>query len=228
MIMGIVEKQQAKYRNGYKQGKELRDPRTNMAVTNYAWERHKKLVKEAVKRRVFLTCEREDSFVGKISCGNPNSAFPCFVEVAVWPEEAHHNCPCKLYDEEGITCEHVIALMRANNMYVRDKWWFHRRYHSYTYFSSYSAEVPALAINHVEADPFFAPPDYRKPAGRPTKARKDRSSMNKTDRLNTCGACGGPGHSYRTCSSPSTQYRYDNNFDRALERASRFNSGELE
>ena len=69
------------------------------------------MVKNAVKRKVFLTLEREDSFSGKVSCGDPSSVYLRFVEVTVIPEETEHNCPCRLFHDEGLTCEHVIALL---------------------------------------------------------------------------------------------------------------------
>ena len=228
LIMGTIEKMQSKYVRGYNKAKELRDPKTKRSVTDYAWDRHKKLVKDALKRKVFLTEEHDDRFAGKVSCGDPNSVYPRYIEVAVIPEESDHKCPCRLYQEEGFTCEHVIALLRKKNHFVRDKWWFDQRYHSYTYFASYSAKVPTIAINKVEPDVCFAPPDHKKPAGRPPKARKERSWMNKTGRLNKCGSCGGEGHSYRTCSSPSTQFRFENNYSKAVAWAKKFNGDELD
>ena len=228
MITGIVEKIQSKYLRGYNKAKELRDPKKKQAVTDYAWDCHKKLVKGAIKRKVFLTSEQETCFTGKVSRGDPNSVYPRFVEVSVWPEELHHNCPCKFFQEEGLTCEHVIALLRTKNISTLDKWWFAQRYHSYTYFASYSAEVPALAISEIEPDVCYAPPDHKKPAGRPPKARKDRSWMNKTDRLNKCGSCGGLGHSYRTCQNPSTQFRFEYNYARAVAWAKNFSCDETD
>ena len=67
LLMGTIEKIQSKYVSGYNKAKELRDPKTKQAVTDYAWECHKKMVKNAVRRKVFLTSQREDSFSGKVA-----------------------------------------------------------------------------------------------------------------------------------------------------------------
>ena len=60
------------------------------------------------------------------------------------------------------------------------------RYHLDTYHSSYSADVPAIALPKLDVDLFYAPPDHKWPAGRPLKARKDRSWMNKMQNQKQC------------------------------------------
>ena len=219
LIMGIVEKTQAKYVSGYRKAIDLQ--KKGIEVTDYAWTHHKLLVKEAMKRKVFVTQEREDFFCGKVSTGR-NSQYQRYVEVSVEPSTQESHCPCMFYQELGMRCHHIIALLRKNGQHVQDKWWFSKRYHTSTYLACYSASVPTLALRKLQPDLFFTPPEYKKSAGRPAKLRKDRSHLNKTSKLNQCSSCGGLGHSYRTCKTPCTQFRFENHFAKAVEWTKNF------
>ena len=213
LIIGIIEKTQTKYLAGYpKAAKLLKD---NNVVTEYAWNWHKKLVKGALKRKVFITQERDNYVCGKVS-RESHSSFPRYIEVAADTEAIESNCPCMFYQENGMCCEHIIALLRKVFRNVRDRWWFAERYHVTTYHSCYIADVPTFAFEKLEADIFFVPPEYKKPAGRPTKTRKDCSYLNKTSVQHQCSSCGGLGHSFRTCDRPSTQVRFENHYSKAV------------
>ena len=50
----------------------------------------------------------------------------------------------------------------------------------------------------LQPDPAFAPPEYRKSAGRPQK-QQERAYVRKTDTLREYKACGGTGHFAMTC-----------------------------
>ena len=222
LIMGLIEKSQAKYLSGYQKSVELLERKA--AITDFAWNYHKKLAQEAIKRKVFITQEREDYYCGKVSTGNPNSPCPRFIQVIVIPTEQDSNCPCMFVQEEGMSCVHIIALLRKTGRSVNDKWWFSERFHTRTYHASYSAMVPTLALAKLEADLLFVPPEYKKPAGRPAKQRKDRSHLNKTNNKHQCSSCGALGHSFRTCDRPSTQYRFENHYARAVAWTKNYNA----
>ena len=109
-----------------------------------------------------------------------------------------------------------------------NRWWFSQRYHVNQYHDSYSAEVPAIALPKLDVDLFYAPPDYKKPAGRPAKQRKDRSWMNKTGNQKQCSSCGQLDHFFTTCDVPSTQFRYENHYNKAVAWAKEFSSIDFE
>jgi DnaJ-class molecular chaperone len=70
----------------------------------------------------------------------------------------------------------------------------------------------------LSADENFIHQDYKKPAGRPSKKRKERPYLQKTSVSRICTACGGSGQMYTTCTAPSMQYRYErHNKAKALE-----------
>ena len=221
LIIGIIEKTQSKYLAGFKKASKL--VQDNYVVTEFAWNCHKKLVKGALKRKVFITTEQEEFVCGKVSRGT-NSSFPRYIEVAVNTEAIESNCPCMFYQENGLCCEHIIALLRKVGRQVQDRWWFSERYHVTTYLSSYSGSIPTFAFDKLEADIFFVPPEYKKPAGRPTKMRKDRAHLNKTSVQHQCSSCGGLGHSSRTCDRPCTQFRFENHYDKAVAWTKAFNT----
>ena len=120
--MRIIEKTQSKYLSGYRKAVELIQHK--MDITQHAWGRHKRLVKEAIRRKVFITQEREDYCRGKVSTGNTDSPCTKFIEVVVIPYDQESHCPCLFFEEEGLRCVHSIALLREHGKYVQDKWWF--------------------------------------------------------------------------------------------------------
>ena len=85
--------------------------------------------------------------------------------------------------------------------------------------SSCDCDLPSITGYGVtlEVDTNVAPPDFFVPAGRPTKKRKDRSHLKKTDGQVICKACGETGHFAKSCKKPSTQYRYNHHFSGALK-----------
>ena len=226
LLLGTIEKIQGKYLAGYKKATDLL-AKNNM-LTDYAHLYHKKLCKIAVKRKVFVTLNREDVLHGKVASGNPNSTLPKFVQVRVILDDWDSYCPCMLYQEEGFRCSHIIALMREKGKTLDNRWWFSERYHADTYHSSYSAEVPAIALPKLDIDLFYAPPDHKRPAGRPPKARKDRSWMNRSGNQKQCSSCGALGHFYTTCDAPSTEFRFYNHYDKAVAWATEFSSIDFE
>jgi hypothetical protein len=120
-----------------------------------------------------------------------------------------------MYDEVGITCSHIKAVLLAINKQTN---WCSRRYHISTYMNSYSANIPSMVVSDrfLAVDETFIPPDWKRPAGRPAKKRKDRSYL-LTLKSRECKACGCQGHYAISCTAPSTEFRYQKHKERAIE-----------
>ena len=226
LLLGTIEKIQGKYLAGFRKAQDMIIRKR--FVTDHAYNHHQRLAKEAVRRKVFITLDRDDVFHGKVSSGDPNSPLPKFLEVKVIPSEWESYCPCMLYQEEGIRCVHIIALLKEKGHSMENRWWYSQRYHIEQYRDSYSAEVPPIALPKLDVDLFYAPPDHKRAAGRPGKVRKDRSWMNKTTNQKQCSSCGMLGHFYSTCDAPSTQFRFNNHYNKAVAWAKEFSSIDFE
>ena len=150
LLLGTIEKIQGKYLAGYRKSAEL--IANKKLISDYAYNCYRKLTVEAIRRKVFITLDKEDVIHGKVSSGDPNSAIPKFVEVRVMLSEWEFHCPCMQFEEVGIPCVHVIALIRAKGKTLESQWWFSERYHTSTYHNSYGAEVPPIALLKLEVD----------------------------------------------------------------------------
>jgi hypothetical protein len=123
-------------------------------------------------------------------------------------------CPCRYYDEMGFSCVQIKALLLAIN---HTSTWCSRCFHIAIYKESYLATIPAMTLSGcLTAGETFFPPDYKHPAGRPPKKRKDRSWLQSTKVHRHCKACGGNGPFAKGCQAPNTQYRYESHKTKAL------------
>ena len=226
LLLGTIERIQGRCLAGYRKAAAMMA--RNRDVTDCAHNHHRRLTKHAIRKKVFITLDREDAIHGKVSSGDPNSPLPKCLEVKVLPDEWESCCPCMLHQEEGIRCVHTIALMREKGKTLDGRWWFSQRCHVETHRASHSADVPAIAIPKLDVDVPCGPPDHKRPAGRPTKARKDRSWMNKTTNKKRCSSRGVLGHFHTTCKAPSTQFRFENHYHKAVAWATEFSSIDLE
>ena len=148
---------------------------------------------------------------------NPSNP-TAYIEVTVNVKEHKSECLCLHWDEFGYNCGHVKAVLLQLREHGSDKEWVHERYHVQTYVDSYSAKIPAMTLSgQLRHDPNFVPPDYKRPAGRPTKKRKDRSIYRTTSTQRECKACGRYGHMASTCEQPSTEFRYLTNLNKAIQ-----------
>ena len=76
----------------------------------------------------------------------------------------------------------------------------------------YNGNVPSFAFaSALKADSQYVPPDFKQPAGRPNKKRKESDNRQPKKKIVVCRACGGEGHLTKSCTNPSTEYRYNNN-----------------
>jgi hypothetical protein len=181
-------------------------------MTQYARNVQVGIAETASKLHVEII-ERNDPVYRARVQANTDSPFLCDVEVEINLSTHMAACPCFLYDEIGMTCSHVKALLLALNKTTN---WASRRYHINTYKECYSAIVPSMTVaGKLSADETFLPPDWKRPAGRPSKKRKDRSTFRTTSKRE-CRACGGIGHYARSCNAPSTEYRYTKHKENAV------------
>jgi hypothetical protein len=138
-----------------------------------------------------------------------------YIEVHLNVDTKEAECQCQYYDKIGILCTDV---RRCCSLLNKITTWCNPRYMVETYLASYSATVPNMIVaNKLSIDKTLAPPDYKRPAGRPTKKRKDQSYYRTTTVTKTCSACGSAGHYAVSCTAPKTQYRYDQFKDKAIQ-----------
>jgi hypothetical protein len=174
----------------------------------------------ASKQQVELIQHDYPIYSGRVSITEQASTFGC-IEAEVNVEAKSCKCrPCRYNEEMGHNCSHVNALLLSitgvNIGSPVD--WTNHCYKLDSYKNSYSGRVPAMTLaGKLSVDMTIAPPEYKRSAGHPPKARKDQSFYAKTDTKRTCKACGDSGHFHTTCTRPSTQYRYENHLDKAIE-----------
>ena len=132
-----------------------------------------------------------------------------------------HSSHCRQYSEDmGKPCMHIKAiLIKLSACGASDiAYWHDERYHLTTYRKCYSAHIPALATaGKLSVDETFVPPDHQNPAGCPTKKQKEYKP-HSTNVKRTCQACGEEGHFFTCCPHPDTQYRYETQKKKAVER----------
>jgi ribosomal protein L32 len=213
MIEAMIKYQQDKY----VERKEMSKTWSNKgkALTEYAELRDLDIAEEASKRKVELVERNHPIYLARVSVTDVAIGY---IEVGVNVQTHKGKCPCRYYDEFGVNCSHVHAVLVAieddTGMAVN---WCHNRYHLDTYKRSYSSTVPPMAVaGKLVPDIRIAPPDFKRSAGRPTKKRKERSAMRKTSTKRECKACGGYGHFHTTCTQPSTQYRFQTHKQKAI------------
>ncbi|XP_059658764.1 uncharacterized protein LOC132305075 [Cornus florida] len=122
---------------------------------------------------------------------------------------SQNTCTCRIWEVSGIPCNHAIACIFARRelpeIYV-DPY-----YHRDTYLKAYANliyPVPmSRLLNSEPIDP-LQPPTYRKPTGRPKKARNKKNdkassstTLSKSRTALQCSRCNSYGHNTRTCTA---------------------------
>ena len=204
MIESITQYQQEKYN----ERKVLAEVwlNSNKALTVYAEEQDALTGAKASKRTVQMLELIHPNYRAKVSVGNVHNVAG-YIEVSVNVEDKSRACPCLYYEETGMNCVHVKALLLQLGSLGTGKDWWDGRFHLDNYRSSYGAVLPSLAVaGKLSADTTFLPPDYKRPAGRPKKKRQERSHYIAAKKRE-CKACGGEGHFAIACKQPSTEYQ---------------------
>lgn len=206
---------QDKYRRGKARALNLEKER--MLLTVYADDLNKDLCDKATKLSVSVV-ETTGSFVRALVGTKVNAPVTATYEVKVDTEQCIAECPCLLYNELGIHCSHVKALLMEINEDPNDINWTHEHYHADKYMECYSKELPACSTaDRLTVDPAAVPPEHKKLPGRPKAAREERKS--RTGKQRICKACGQPGHFTKTCTTPSTQCRFKQQEKKAIKWA---------
>jgi hypothetical protein len=179
---------------------------TSRICTEYCRDLQVKLNDDASKRNVELLESNHPIYRARVE-STFNASIVGYVEVVVDLDRRGCKCPCRHYEEIGIACAHVKALLLTLN---RQSSWCDKRYGLSNYKESYNCSIPSMVVaGKLTVDETLTPPDFRRPAGRPAKKRKDRSFLKKTDVVRECKACGQTGHYAVSCTAPSTEYRYN-------------------
>ncbi|KAI8566468.1 hypothetical protein RHMOL_Rhmol02G0043400 [Rhododendron molle] len=130
---------------------------------------------------------------------------PNMVQYKVYIDK--RRCGCRKWDISGIPCIHVIAALGFNNLEPLD--YVHDCYRVDTYMRTYDNLMGP--INGKDMWPStdnvkLLPPDIKKRAGRPKKARrrepeepKDPIRLGRKGIKMTCSSCGNVGHNKRGC-----------------------------
>jgi hypothetical protein len=217
MVEDIMKYMREKYASRQKTSKLWTDE--GRLLTEYAQLNKIKIEEEAAKREVEVLEADYPIYRGRVATTDySNSAG--FIEVTVDVEQGKAICPCRLFEEMGWLCAHASALVLAlDDVPIGNTLaWTHMRYHLQTYTDSYSARIPAMAVaGKLRVDETNAPPDYRKPPGRPSMRRKERHALRESVNKRVCKACGQPGHFATTCTRPSTEHRFMTHKQKAIE-----------
>jgi hypothetical protein len=193
-------------------------------ITKYAREFTVRLAGFASKLQVDVL-QRTDTEVRARVQVSRHSPLTGYVEDTVDLANQLCKCPCRFQDEMGINYVHTKAVLLSIGKTTS---WCNPRYQIKTYKECYSVTIPTMTMfGKLNTDVTFIPPEYKRPAGRPSKNRKERTWMRKTDKQNMCHACGAPGYMAKKCTAPSTQFRYNLNKEKALKWCRKSKEAEL-
>jgi hypothetical protein len=211
LIEHMIKYQREKYHDRHEQA--CKWSQEGKRLTQYARDIQVSVSNTAAKLDVEVL-ERNDPVYRARVQSNLNAPLLGCLEVSVNVQHRTSECPCFFMDEMGLSCSHVKALLLALG---KSSTWCSSRYQIDTYRSSYNSTIPSMTISgDLSADETFVPPDYKKPAGRPAKKHRDRSFYRTSGKQRECKACGSTGHYARTCTAPSTEYRYMEHKDKAI------------
>jgi MULE transposase domain len=210
LIEHVLQYQREKYHERCLQACKWSDEGKRM--TKYARDIQIELADKASRKTVQFLEQNHPIYRARVQAAQI-APLVGYVEVLVNLDAHYGECPCQYYDELGISCAHIKAVLLALN---KTTTWCSRRYHIDSYKAAYSATIPSMVVgDKLSIDDTFAPPNFKKPAGRPAKKRKERRHF-RTDKQRECQACGGFGHYALTCTAPSTEYRYYKHKDKAI------------
>lgn len=114
----------------------------------------------------------------------------------------------------GISCVYAKALLLRLN---KQSTWCSPRCHIDNCEECHSKRIPSVTVTgKLSVDETVAPPDQKRPAGGPSKKRRERSCHKKTNVQRLCQACGVKGHCASSCAAPSAEFRFNVFKERAL------------
>jgi hypothetical protein len=184
-------------------------------LTRYAEHSDEKSGGSASKRTVEMLQSEHPTYRARVSSAIAGATF---LEVAINVEDKVIMCPCRIFEEYGVPCVHAKALMLRVPGRGATVDWYDARYHVESYRKAYSGQIPAMTTaGKLQADSTFLPPEHKRPAGRPSKKRKERAHLRVTSVQRECKACGTLGHFASTCKTPSTEFRLLKHKENALK-----------
>jgi hypothetical protein len=222
LLEHILQYQRQKFHDRHEQAKKWSDE--GRLATEYLRQLQHGIADDASRKKVDIFYSEPPIYKGRVQVSTM-APLTGVVEVTINTEERLGYCPCRYQDEMGVNCSHTKALLLALN---KASSWCSPRYHVTTYMDCYSADIPAMAMaGKLSTDETFIPPEYKKPAGRPTKKRKERPWLRKTSVRRLCTSCGSPGHFHSTCTTPSTEYRYNHHKQKAIAWCKKVENAQL-
>lgn len=181
-----------------------------------AMKRCKDPICPKIKKRLDLL-RGEKGWIARY-CGNKNFEI-------VGPHEQYKvnlenkTCGCRKWELSGIPCVHAVC--GYNHLYMDPMDYVHDCYKVTTYLSCYGnglGPINGREMWPTTDHPVILPPDVKKRAGRPKKARRrepeeqepvDPTRVGRKGVKMTCGKCGQVGHNRRSCkgdpSAPTEQ-----------------------
>jgi tRNA/tmRNA/rRNA uracil-C5-methylase (TrmA/RlmC/RlmD family) len=184
LIEHLVKYQSEKYHEGYSQA--CKYVTENKNTTEYCRNIQSRHADEASKCTVEVVESNHPFYRARVQSAF-NAPITRYLEVTINVNRRSSTCPCSYSDEMGISCPHVKALLLQLNQTTT---WCSTRYEINNYKESYSGRIPSMVVAaKLSVDETIAPPDYRRPAGRPAKKRKERSFVKKTNVQRECQVC---------------------------------------
>jgi hypothetical protein len=169
MIEHLVNYQRKKYHERYLIA--LQWSTEGKRLTQYAREIERRVADKASRKQVEFLETNYPFYRARVQSGIMHGQIG-FVEVQINLDTRLVECPCQYFDEMGIACAHIKALLLALD---KTTTWCHPRYSVECYRLSYSAIVPSMDVaSLLSVDKSLAPPDFKRPAGRPAKKRTNR------------------------------------------------------
>jgi hypothetical protein len=185
-----------------------------LTLTAFAQTKHLSCMQEASRRSVLITYHEGTLWraqVAHLHNNTPGSRLDVEVNAGTFQIQ----CPCQYQNEYGRPCIHAMAIIIHAKLEPNDNRWYNSLYHLVTYSQMYSWPIPSISLLGNLMLEELLPPEHTVRGGRPKKKRYESSSA----RPMTCRACGIVGHTQLTCQKPSTQIRYLNHRQQALQYA---------
>jgi hypothetical protein len=127
-------------------------------------------------------------------------------------------CPCRRREEFGDLCWHTLSLIMSEGLHPNDPNWYNESFRVSTYVAMYSVETPQITTSADRLKmSMLLPPEHKRGKGRPRTRRIESNANTPTPRI--CGACGQAGHMSKACPSPSTRFRVEKNWKKAVSYA---------
>jgi SWIM zinc finger len=170
LIEHMIQYQREKYHERYLQACKWSDE--GKRITEYARDIQLELADSASRKKVTVIETNHPVYRARVQ-STTMAPLVGYVEVTVNVDTKEADCPCYYYDEMGISCLHIKAVLLSLN---RQSTWCSPRYLVQTYKECYGARIPSMIVSgKLAVDETLVPPDFKRSAGRPRKKKRSRS-----------------------------------------------------